>query len=106
MGPCSHSRVLSTYSHCIDHPVLSACEPDLKAEERKRKNRKLREELTKEYRMIKPRLFRYRISGIVLNPEEKIFSCFMHFSIGGLEKEVTTEYGGNKFGSPFYNSDV
>ncbi len=56
--------------------------------------------------MIKPRLFRYRISGIVLNPEEKIFSCFMHFSIGGLEKEVTTEYSVNIFGSACCNSDV
>jgi hypothetical protein len=65
---------------------------DLKAEERKRKNRKLEEEMVKEFRMIKQRRFRYRISGISLNPEEKITACFLHFSIGGLSKEVTTEY--------------
>ena len=68
------------------------CHADMKAEERKRKNRKTRDELSKEYRMIKPRLHRFRISSIVLNPEEKIFGCFLHFGIGGLEKEVTTEY--------------
>jgi hypothetical protein len=34
----------------------------------------------------------YRISKSKINADEKLTGCFMHFIIGGITREVTTEY--------------
>ena len=75
---------------------------DLKLEERKRKGIKTRDEQTLEFRMVRQRRFRYRISKARINADEKLTGCFLHFSVGGITREVATECVSHRRTSALY----